>query len=493
VSFPFDLRHDEPVLVAGALKVARTLDLNPPEPGWGTVPFYVLAASYRAGHAVADLSLEEAGDAHFAIARWAALVCTALALLGTAYAGRTAFGDPCGWIAALALAIAPLTVEYAAQGVVDAWVLGATALSLAAAARIAAGTAKTSTYVLGGAAAGIAAACRITGGSAIVSLLVAWCVARPRPSWKGLAWCVGGAAVAFALANPYALIDLPRFLGGLSSMSDRYSTAYIDAPTGSTRSWHAYALVLGGNLGFAGFGVLLLLVGLVVALRVDLRKTVALLASSALLFAVVGSFLLCIPRQVLPILPAACILCALPGALALDKVIGEPRRVVVSHFVNFLRMPRAWFGLATLLPIFLLLVERMQDLAATRLPDTRLQLLAWLDANVPDGSDVVREADTPRMDELERRSQVHWVSSVVFGDGRARAASADFVVVNDAMRRKVDSLAAHLAREQGLYRELFETAQPLATFSAEDGGARGPTFYVFGALPPELRERFSAP
>ena len=492
MSFPFDLRHDEPVLVAGALKVARTLDLNPPEPGWGTVPFYVLAASYRAGHAVADLSLEEAVDAHFAIARWAALVCTALALLGTAYAGRTAFGDPCGWIAALALAIAPLTVEYAAQGVVDAWVLGATALSLAAAARIAAGTAKTSTYVLGGAAAGIAAACRITGGSAIVSLLVAWCVARPRPSWKGLAWCVGGAAVAFALANPYALIDLPRFLGGLSSMSDRYSTAYIDAPTGSTRSWHAYGFVLDQNLGIAGIGVLLFIVGLAVALRRDPRKTVALLASSALLYAVVGSFLLCIPRQILPILPVACIICALPGALALERVL-TARRGALAPSANRPGLPLSWFGLAALGPIALLFVQRMQELAATRLPDTRLQLLAWLDANVPDGSDVVREADTPRMDELELRSQVHWVSSVVFGDGRARAASADFVVVNDAMRRKVDSLAAHLAREQGLYRELFETAQPLATFSAEDGGARGPTFYVFGALPPELRERFSAP
>lgn len=492
VSFPFDQRHDEPVLVNGALKVARTLDLHPPEPGWGTVPFYVLAACYRAGHSVADLSLVEAGDAHFAIARWAALVCTALALLGTAYAGRIAFGEHCGWIAAGALAIAPLTVEYAAQAVVDAWVLGATALSLVAAARIAAGSAPTSTYVLGGAAAGIAAACRITGGSAIVSLLVAWFVARPRPSWNRLAWCIGGAATAFALANPYALINLPRFLGGLSSMSDRYSTAYIDAPTGSTRSWHSYGFVLDQNLGIVGTGALLFLIGLVVALRRDLRKTVALLSSSVLLYAVVGSFLLCIPRQILPILPAACILCALPGAIALDKVLAG-RRSALTPSSNWPGMPLAWFGLAALGPIVLLFAQRMQDLATTRLPDTRLQLLAWLDANVPDGSNVVREADTPRMDELARRSQIHWVSSVVFGGGRARAASADFVVVNDDIRRKVDSLAAHLAREQGLYRELFEGAQPLATFSAEGGDARGPTFYVFGALSPELRARFGAP
>jgi hypothetical protein len=492
-SFPYDLYHDEPVLVRGALSVARSGDLHPPEPGWGTLPFYVLAACFRVAHAVVDLPLDADVDGHYAIARGAALLMTALAIYFTAHAGRLAFGEHNGWIAAVALAVAPLTVEYAAQAVVDAWVLAPTAGALLAAAAIARGDARNAAYILGGAAAGIAAACRITGGSAIVSVLVACWVARPRGGWRGLSMTVAGAAMAFALANPYSLIDLPRFLGGLSSMSDRYSTAYIDAPTGTTRSWLPYGIVLGLNLGFAGTGALLFPIGLGFALRSKARMTMSLLASSAILFAVVGSFLLCIPRQVLPILPVACILSVLPGSLALDKVIGDPRRVVVSHAINLLRMPLAWFGLVALLPTVLLACQRVADVAETRLPDTRIQLLDWLDHNVPDGAHVLREADTPRMDALAQRCTVEWVSSAVFRDGRTRAASADFIVINDAMRRKVESLAAHLPREQALYQELFERAEPLATFERSSGESRGPTFYVFGALPPALREHFAAP
>jgi hypothetical protein len=252
-------------------------------------------------------------------------------------------------------------------------------------------------------------------------------------------------------------------------------------------------MVLGMNLGFAGTGALLFVIGLVLALRRNARTTIALISSSALLYAVVGSFLLCIPRQILPILPAAVILCALPGAVVLDKLIGSPRPIVLSHGVNVLRMPLAWFGVAMLVPFFLLFVQRVGDVADTRLPDTRLQLLAWLDTNVPDGAHVLREADTPRMDELSRRCTVQWASSAVFRDGRAHAASADFLVINGEMRAKVQSLAAHLPREQALYDELFERADPLVTFSKTDGKARGPTFYVFGALPQDLREHFAAP
>ena len=490
-SFPYDLFHDEPVLVKGALSVARSGDLHPPEPGWGTLPFYVLAASFRVAHTVADLPLDVDVDGHYAIARGAALLLTALAICFTAHAGRLAFGERNGWLAAVALAVAPLTVQYAAQAVVDAWVLAPTAGALLAAAAIARGDARNRAYVLGGAAAGIAAACRITGGSAIVSVLVAWWFARPRNGWRGLAMSVAGAALAFALANPYSLIDLPRFLGGLSSMSDRYSTAYIDAPTGSTRSWHLYAWVLDANLSVAG-GLVLFLLGLGFALRWKPRTTVSLLASSVILYAVVGSFLLCIPRQILPILPVACIVGLLPGSLALDRLL-EGQRAALGRSSNWPGLPIAWFLLLTLVPTGLLLGRRIVDVAETRLPDTRSQLLGWLDQHVPDGSRVLREADTPRMDALARRCTVDWVSSAVFRDGRSRAANAHYIVINDEMRRKVGSLAAHLPREQTLYDQLFERAEPLATFSPSRGETRGPKFYVFGALPPDLREQFAAP
>jgi hypothetical protein len=492
-SFPYDLYHDEPVLVRGALSVARSGDLHPPEPGWGTLPFYVLAASFRVAHSVADLPLDFDVDGHYAIARCAALLMTALAVCFTAHAGRLAFGEHNGLIAALALAIAPLTVEYAAQAVVDAWVLAPTAGALLAAAAIARGGARTRVYILGGASAGIAAACRITGGSAIVSVLFACWIARPPRGWRGLTLAVAGAALAFALANPYSLIDLPRFLGGLSSMSDRYSTAYIDAPTGTTRSWIPYGIVLVSNLGLVGTGALFFLLGLGFALHRNARMTLSLLASSAALFGVVGSFLLCIPRQVLPILPVACMVSALPASLALDKVVGDLRRANVYRAIDMLRLPLAWLGVVALLPTALLLCQQVAAVAATRLPDTRILLLDWLDHNVPDGSHVLREADTPRMDALAQRCTVDWVSSAVFRDGRARAVSADFIVINDAMRLKVKSLGAHLPREQTLYQELFERAQPLATFARADGETRGPTFFVFGALTPDLREHFAAP
>jgi hypothetical protein len=491
-SFPFDLYHDEPVLVRGALSVARSGDLHPPEPGWGTLPFYVLAACFRVAHMVADLPLDADVDGHYAIARGAALLLTALAIYFTAHAGRLAFGEHNGWLAAVALAVAPLTVEYAAQAVVDAWVLAPTAGALLAAAAIARGDARSSAFILGGAAAGIASACRITGGSAIVSVLVACWFARPRIGWRGLAMAVAGAALAFALANPYSLIDLPRFLGGLSSMSDRYSTAYIDAPTGTTHSWLPYGVVLGLNLGVAGAGALLFPIGLGFALRSKAWMTMSLLASSVILFAVVGSFLLCIPRQILPILPVACIIGVLPGSLALDRLL-VGQRAALGSSPNWPALPIAWFLLLALVPTAILLGQRIVDVAETRLPDTRLQLLGWLDQHVPNGSHVLREADTPRMDALAQRCTVDWVSSVVFREGRTRAVSADFIVINDAMRRKVESLGAHLPREQALYQELFERAEPLATFSPSRGETRGPTFHVFGALAPDLRAQFAAP
>lgn len=494
-SFPFDRQHDEPLLVRGALAIASTGDLRPPVPSWGTLPFYGLALLYRVAHGTAALlglerfPLDPDLDEHYAAARIVSLLLVATATFLAAHVGRRAFGELCGWISAGLLALAPLAAELAGQAVVDPWVLAAAVASLLAALRISAGDTAASSYALGGACAGLAAACKITGGFALVALLAAHALARPRPPSSRIALAIFVCGVAFALANPHALLEPQGILDGMAFEREHYSQEYLLLSRTSATSWGTYAKVLTRETLGPG-GVLLLLAGLALGARLEPRRTLVLVSSAALLFLVVGSFRLPMRRQVLAALPAVCVLGALPCARVLDALRGR-RSTDAGLGRPALRW--AWIGLVALVPTGFRLVQRSAELLATRLPDTRTELLAWLDANVPDGASVLREADTPRTDALGERCSVRLVRGVVFAEARAPAARADFLVVHAHVRDRIARLSAHFPREAALYDELFNRCRPLATFAASAGAARGPTFWVFGALPADLRERFEAP
>jgi 4-amino-4-deoxy-L-arabinose transferase-like glycosyltransferase len=115
-------------------------------------------------------------------------------------------------------------------------------------------------FALAGAAAGLAAATRYSSALALLLPLVAiWMTPATRPSRLAAALAsVAAAAVAFLLASPYTILDLPGFLDGLAAVGsaaagDRPASpllAHLDALR-RTMHWPAFVLLFGGVV-FAG-------------------------------------------------------------------------------------------------------------------------------------------------------------------------------------------------------------------------------------------------
>lgn len=482
-SFPLDRFHDESLLVGGALDVARSGDLHPPVPSWGTLPFYALALVYLGADAlgsllgIARLSLDPESEVHHALARWASLGASSLAVVLTAWLGRRAFGSTCGLIAAGLMALAPLSSELAQRAAVDPWMLAAFTAATLAALRIATGDASRSVYVVGGVAAGLAAACKTTGGVSILAVLLAHALVRPRPALGRLGLCALAAAIAFGVANPYALLEPGAFLAGMAYENAHYSEDYMRPSGAPETGWLAYGAALTRD-AIGPLGGVVLLAGLAVAVRRSAWHSTVLLLSGLVLFLVVGSFRLVMPRQVLAALPAVCVLAALPLACAVDALRRRLRGLPI--------VPRAALGLLALVPATTMAAQRAFELGAASLPGTREMLVRWLDENVPDGACVALEVQTPGVETLRARCEVHVGRGAVFPELRAVAGRADFVVVSAKVREGVAARAEHLPEEARLFDELFTRVAPSLTLRARPGRSRGPTYWVFGSLPDDL-------
>ena len=363
-----------------------------------------------------------------------------VALIGTLvvgltfWAGRRAFDERTGLVAAALMAVAFLPVFYSKHALNDVVTLAPVTLALIGAFLVHE-RGRWVDYALCGGAIGVATATKYTAGAMLLTLVVAAClrVLRDRTELRRvlLGGLVAGAAFValFLILNPYALLNLREVRRQISGQSGQAAAGKLGQD--DVLGWVYYVGTLGWGLGWIPLAAAV--GGGVVALRRDWRRALLLLALPVFLYLYMGSQGRYFGRWLLPAYPMLCILAGY-GAVALATAVrpdpptlAAPRRrgsppdadrpssegthpedarpidpgvahdAESSTTIGGSRLRRP-----ALLTVVLGAVVCAQGLLASvhvdrvlGREDTRTQALDWLRANVPEGERVVVEPFVP--------------------------------------------------------------------------------------------------
>lgn len=258
---PFNPGVDEPEIMERAVRMLKTGDFSPHFFDYPSLYMYVQAVVGMFRFLVGAMqghfaSLAQARTEDFYL--WGRAVT---AILGTAtvwvmYRAGMRWGSRTALLAAVLVAVMPLHVRESHYVLTDVpatfFVMLTFLLSLRAHER-----STVLAFALAGATAGLAGATKYNGILAVLMPLLA-CVMTPavRPSRAvAMLWVIGGMLIAFFIAAPYTLIDLPTFLNQFARLSSEYRApaligdavwlTYLKHLRNALR-WPGSLLVLGG-------------------------------------------------------------------------------------------------------------------------------------------------------------------------------------------------------------------------------------------------------
>jgi hypothetical protein len=333
-SVPYAAVADEPEIMRRVVAMMTTGDLNPRSFGYGGLIYYlhlpVTILAFMAGAVQGRWhSLAEVDASHFYV--WGRALTAVLGVatvllvhqIGMRWGGRHAL------LAAGLLALMPLHVReshYALTGVPMVFFVTLCVLATLRAHE----QRDIVAFALAGVAAGLAIAVEYSAALVLVApLLAAWMTHPLRPSRLAAALAtVAAALLTFLVAAPYTLLDLPGFLDGFARLMATPVTGDPGAPAG--------VLVHYGHLR-AAFGwpsMVLLASGVVLGVvRVvngpgRVRWSV-LLAFAGLFFWMVSRRHPAEARDLLPIVPVACVFVAVSviSGVSLLRRFNIPRAV----------------------------------------------------------------------------------------------------------------------------------------------------------------------
>ncbi|HTU78713.1 MAG TPA: glycosyltransferase family 39 protein [Solirubrobacteraceae bacterium] len=402
---------------------------NPP--AFTYVLHFLFAAWYGGAHgAVRAFQLHP--TAVYTLARVAAALLGTLALWLLYLTGARLFDRAVGLLAAAIEAVAFLAVFYAHLALNDAPTLAPATLSLLGAAGVLR-KGRARDHLLAGVGLGLACASKYTAGIVLVPLLAAIVArgleqqgARGRigHALGGLALAGASALAAFAIANPYALLDYGAFHGELVHQSTLSAEAQgkLGAPKEGGLVYYLWSFTWG--LGW--LPSLAALAGAVLVWRRERRLGWLLVPAGVLFLAFMGTEGRYFGRWLLPIFPIACLLAAFfvvslarraaelierraerAGGRAGNGRDGAPRGRAAG--------PRrgALARLIAALPVAAVLAQGLlysihSGIVLSR-ADTRNLTRAWMLAHIPRGAGIVAEPAEPE----------EWAREVIAGEPTA--------------------------------------------------------------------------
>jgi len=384
---PHAVGIDEPAVIDRALRILTAGDWNPHVFDYPTLVIYLhalLAIAVFLGGAVggAWTTLETLDiTTIYTAARLFTAAIGVLTVLLTYRIADAIGGRALGLLAAAQLAVLPMHVRESHFALTDVPVTALTTLGVWLSMRVASVRAA-GAYAVAGAACGLAAAAKYNGIVVCVAPAIAWLVHDSTAADRGrkAAAAAAAAAAAFVLAVPYAVLDLPAFLGGFAAQAGRFSAARALGDP----SWLVYLkhMALMGRFWLPAAAIGLA----VVLLRRSMRiRSLPLLAFGAAYFYTLAKHQLVFARYALPLLPIVCVLAAVPvieAARALER-LGRRRAAkwalaggAVALTAAFAVQSAAW----------------VRQFAA---PDTRQIAAEWMTANLPSGARIVVENSGP--------------------------------------------------------------------------------------------------
>lgn len=493
---PFVYHPDEPAIMARAIRMVVTGDLNPHWFHYPSFYLYLQAAIVQLVHAVTRIPLAPGAELLFEGARpevvpyyeWGRVATIAFALGTTALVMAIASelaGKWSGLFAGALFVASTLVLESAVYVTVDMPMTFLVTFSTWLMIRLLGNPSeapKLSSYWLVAAAGGLAGGAKYNGCLVLPALAGLVVVRRGlcrRAVWE-IASCAAVAVAAFVLTTPYFLLDPGRFWDrteGLPAEFVHYATGHLGADTGSS-------VVKAAEVLFHATGPfgLLALVGMFRAARAGRSpmrsRTLLLLGVLALLGTPVGIAKVFFPRNCVPLLPPIVALSAsgLRGLsdLGVSKARGvEGKRTAAIAFAAFTMVLQLWFGYGALAPSF----------RARRLADTRTAAEEWFEGHVPAGATVLREAFTPHL-HLLPAYEVNSVFSLGALPEDRIAGAYDYVVTSSFMWSAYPTLSGTS------YAAVF--SHHLVYESPADGSQTGPVIRIYEMrpeLPADLESR----
>ncbi len=311
----FNPGADEPEVMERAVRMIKTGDFNPHFFDYPGLYIYAEAAVSTLRFMTGAVQGKWAGLAQAPTEDFYLWARAMTALLGTAtvwivYRAAMRWGPQTALLAAVLIAVMPLHVRESHYVLTDVpmtcVVMVTFLLSLRAHERATLGS-----FALAGAMAGLAGALKYNGVLALVMPLIA-CVMTPRLSGRRAATAlaiVASMIVAFLVAAPYSLIDLPTFLNQFA----RLSSEYRKPPSTLEPIWLVYLKHL--RLALQWPGSLMVIAGLAmgvwkIATDPNRLRWVLAVVFPLLYFRFVSQQTIAFARYLLPLVPFLSILAA---------------------------------------------------------------------------------------------------------------------------------------------------------------------------------------
>jgi 4-amino-4-deoxy-L-arabinose transferase-like glycosyltransferase len=469
---PFSPGVDEPEVMERAVRMMKTGDLNP--------HFFDYPSLYMYVEAIASTLRFLYGAMH---GRWAGLAQApteefylwgraVTAMLGTATVGllyrvglywnrRTAL------LAAAMLALMPLHVRESHYTLTDVpstfFVTLTLLLSLRAHER-----ATVWAFALAGAAAGLAGATKYNAGLACLMPIIACALTRSmRPSrGRAMMWVLLGAVVAFLVAAPYTLLDLPHFLNGFARLASDYRLPLAGADPVWVRELKSLRIALGWP------GSVMVLIGIAAALAglfigPGRMKWLLVLMFPVVYFYFVSRQNLFFARYLLPLVPPLSLL----GAAGVVWIVDALRR---SRLPTMAREPIV-AGL-TLLSIAVPAYSSIGfDMIEGRVWTTE-QAYWWIRRELPRGASIRFEGSvTVRLPPEYRTS---YMKELRLQDvDRYKADGIQYLVASSQVYGRYQLDPADYPDENRRYQQLFSETEEVARFTSS-GDHPGPELRI---------------
>ncbi|HEX9367270.1 MAG TPA: glycosyltransferase family 39 protein, partial [Vicinamibacterales bacterium] len=312
---PFALGVDEPEVMERAVRMMKTGDFSPHFFDYPSFYMYVQAAVAVVRFVFGAMrglwgGLAQAPTEMFYVWGRAVTAIVGTATVWVVYRAGMRWGARTALLAAVMIGVMPLHVRESHYALTDVpatfLVMLTLLLSLRAHER-----ATVWSFALAGAAAGLAGATKYNGVLAILMPLLA-CTMTPavRPSKPvAMLWIIGGMLLAFLLAAPYTLIDLPTFLNQFARLASEYRAPAVSPDP----VWQTYFKHLRIALDWPG--VILIVAGIVFGFWRTLRgperlKWVLVTVFPLVYFRFVSNQNIAYFRYLLPLIPFLSLLAA---------------------------------------------------------------------------------------------------------------------------------------------------------------------------------------
>lgn len=473
---PYGVSVDEPEIVERAFAMMKEGSLNPHFFDYGQLQIYIqLAVSivrFIAGSITGAWdSLGEATSGSFYLWGRAVTAAFGVATVWIVYQIGMRWGARHALLAAGLMAVMPLHVRYSHYVLTDVpltfFVALTMRLTLSAHERP---TARA--FAFAGAATGLAAAIKYNGGMALIMPLVAcWLTRSARPTRLACALAATGAsALAFFVAAPYTLLDLPGFLDRFASLTAEYRNAAAPAEPGAV-IYLKHLRLQYGMPGMIMIGVGLIM-GLVRAIRGPNRTAWTLaLVFPIPYFLMVADQRIIYARYLLPIVPMLCVL----GAAAVISGVSLLRRYQFPRGVRTTLI--VILTVALLGPPALSSVENNRMLSKTSTVDLAYR---WIIENVPAGATIVLEGGHLHLAERYRDHQVPQLRRRTYDEYVEKG--VDYLIASSQVYGPFFRSPREFPNEYHDYQVLFSLADEVARFSPTED-VPGPELRIFRIAP----------